>query len=209
MKIIFSVLLIASVLSGCAFGNKHAYHDVEVKTSAKTGKSIAVATQDQREYVISGQSSPELVGMQRGGWNNPFDVLTVSGRPLSSEFTNAMKSALERNGIKVVMIETTPASTSQAAMADLVASTGDRLLLLSIREWISDSMINTEVRYDLQLVVADSSGKTLATKTYQGTRDLGGSQLNPPGHAKEVMPTAFRGAIEHLLNSREITTALQ
>lgn len=94
-------------------------------------------------------------------------------------------------------------------MAELVASAGDRLLLLTIKEWVGDSQINTEVRYDLQLMVADSSGKTLATRSYAGKRNLGGSQFNPPGYAKEVMPTAFREAIETLLNSPEILAALQ
>ena len=209
MKKIFPLLLLAAALSGCAVGNKHAYHEVEVKTTAKTEKSVSVTTSDQREYVVSGQSTPDLVGMQRGGFGNPFDVLTASGRPLSSEFTGAIKNALERNGVKVVAIDTKPSKPSQPAMAELVASAGDRLLLLSVKEWIGDSQVNTEVRYDLDLIVADSSGKTLATKTYQGSRSLGGSQINPPGHAKEVMPKAFKEAIEDLLNNPAIVAALK
>ncbi len=209
MKKMLLIVLAAVALSGCAVGNKHVYNDVEVKTSAKTAKSVSVASLDQREYVLSGQSTPDFVGMQRGGFGNPFNVLTASGRPLTAEFTTAVKTALERNGARVFSVETKPAKGSQPAMADLVASAGDRLLLLSIREWVGDSQINTEVRYDLLLTVADSGGKTLATKTYAGTRNLGGSQFNPPGHAKEVMPKAFREAIETLLNSPEIITALQ
>ncbi len=147
--------------------------------------------------------------MQRGGFGNPFDVLTASGRPLSSEFTAAVKNALQLNGVKVFALETKPSNASQPAMAELVASAGDRLLLLTIKEWVGDSQINTEVRYSLNLVVADSSGKTLATKDYIGTRNLGGSQFNPPGYAKEVMPQAFREAIETLLNSPQILAALQ
>lgn len=202
-------MLLASLLSGCAVGNKHAYQDVDAKTAIRTEKSVTVATRDQRSYVVSGQSKPEFVGMQRGGFGNPFDVLTVSGRPLSAEFSAAIKQALERNGVKVVVIDTKPADSSQTVLANLVASNGERLLMLTIREWVGDSQINTEVRYNLQLEVSDSSGKILATKSYAGQRDLGGSQLNPPAHAKEVMPRAFREAVEYLLNSREITTALQ
>lgn len=209
MKNTLLILITALALSGCAIGNKHVYNDVGVKTSAKSGKAVSVASLDQREYVLSGQSNPELVGMQRGGFGNPFNVLTASGRPLSSEFTAAVKTALELNGVKVFSLETKPSSTSQPAMAELVASAGDRLLLLTIKEWVGDSQINTEVRYDLQLIVTDSSGKTLATRGYAGKRNLGGSQFNPPGYAKEVMPAAFREAIETLLNSPEILAALQ
>lgn len=204
------LIMIAAVsISGCAVGNKHVYNDVAVETSAKTGKSVSVASLDQREYVVSGQSKPEFVGMQRGGFGNPFDVLTASGRSLSSEFTTAIKNALERNGAKVFSLETKPSNVTNPAMAELVATTGDRLLLLSIKEWVGDSQINTEVRYNLLLTVADSSGKSLATKSHTGIRNLGGSQFNPPAHAKEVMPKAFREAIETLLNSQEVVAALQ
>ena len=209
MKTTLALLLLISILSGCAVGNKHAYHDIEAKTTLKTEKSVSVATLDQREYVTSGQSQPELVGMQRGGFGNPFDVLTESGRPLSNEFTRAITKALESNGIKVLALETKPSKAAQTAMAELVASAGERLLLLTGKEWIGDSQINTEVRYNLLLTVTDQSGKTLATKAYAGVRNLGGSQFNPPGHSKEVMPKAFRNAVEYLLNSREISVALQ
>lgn len=209
MKKTLLTLIAAIALSGCAVGNKHVYHDVGVEASVKTGKSVSVASVDQREYVLSGQSQPELVGTQRGGFGNPFNVLSASGRPLSSEFTTAIRSALKRNGVKVVSLETKPSKASQPAMAELVASARDRLLLLLIKEWIGDSQLNTKVRYDLLLTVADNSGKTLATKTYTGERDLGGSFVNAPGHAKEVMPKAFREAIESLVNSAEIIAALR
>ncbi|WP_434516261.1 hypothetical protein AB6Q56_06400 [Dechloromonas sp. ARDL1] len=206
---ILVTLLAAVLLSGCAVGNKHAYNNVEPAVSTRTDKSVSVAAVDQRSYVLSGQSAPDLVGMQRGGFGNPFDVTTASGRPLSMEFATAMKNALTKNGVKVVAIDTKPATSTQPAMTDLIASAGDRLLLLGIQEWIGDSQINTEVRYELQLVVADSSGRTLASKKLSGTRALGGSHINPPGHAKEVMPKAFRETVETLLNSPEITTALK
>jgi hypothetical protein len=209
MKNTFVTLIAAFAVSGCAVGNKHAYHNLTAQTSARTEKSVAVATLDQREYILSRQSRQELVGMQRGGFGNPFDVLTESGRPLASEFTHAIRAALERNGIKVFAIETKPSNSTQAAMAELVASAGERLLLLSVKEWIGDSQVNTEARYDLQLVVTDKSGKTLATNEYEGSRDLGGSFFNPPGHAKKVMPKAFKEAVEHLLNSPAIAAALR
>ena len=206
---LLTTLLAVTVLSGCAVGNKHVYNDIDAKISTQTNKSVSVAALDQRSYVISGQSTPDLVGMQRGGFGNPFDVVTASGRPLSSEFATTMKNALARNGVKVMAIETKPATSMQPAMTELIASSGDRLLLLGIQEWIGDSQINTEVRYDLQLVVADNGGKTLASKRYSGTRALGGSQINPPGHAKEVMPKAFKETVETMLNSPEIVAALK
>ena len=124
MKKTLLILIAAIVLTGCAVGNKHVYNDIEVITDAKSGKTVSVATVDQREYVVSGQSKPEFVGMQRGGFGNPFDVLTASGRPLSSEFTAAVRNALERNGVKVFSLDTKPSNATQPAMAELVVAPG-------------------------------------------------------------------------------------
>lgn len=202
-------LIAISILGGCAVGNKHAYHDANATTGTSTDKSVAVASLDRRDYVVSGKSSPDFVGMQRGGFGNPFDILTVSGRPLSSEFSDAIKTALKRNGVNVIAIDTQPATDSKAALTSLVATHRDRLLLLDISEWVADTFQNTGLSYTLRLAVADTSGKELAHKMLKADLNLGGSFINPPAHAKEVIPSAFRQAIEQLLNSPEIAAALK
>lgn len=202
-------LAVVALLSGCAVGNKHAYHDANPTTTTRTDKSVAVASLDGRPYILAGKSTPDFVGMQRGGFGNPFDVLTASGRPLSSEFSNAIKAALVRNGANVIVVETQPASDNKAAITSLVATQRDRLLLLDISEWVSDTFQNTGLGYTLRIAVADTNGKELAQKTIKADLNLGGSVINPPGHAKEVIPPAFRQAVEQLLNSPEITAALK
>jgi hypothetical protein len=207
--LISAMLLISVALGGCASTFKHSYHDVSPVTAARTDKAVAVASLDQREYVRSGQSKPDLVGMLRGGYGNPFDVRTESGRALSSEFTAAMRGALERNGIRAVAVETKPTEDERTVMTNLTATKGDCKLLLAIREWVSDSQINTDLTYDLQLTVADASGKILASKVHKDHLSLGGSVLNAHGHAREVVPRVFRETVESLLNSPEIVTALK
>jgi hypothetical protein len=211
MKNLFlaALVLVSVALGGCASTFKHAYGDLSPVTTARTDKGVAVACLDQREYVRSGKSQPDFVGMVRGGYGNPFDVRTESGRALSTEFSAAMRSALERNGIRTVVVETRPTEDEPMVMTKLTATKGDRKLLLAIREWVSDTMINTELAYDLQLTVANESGKVLATKAHKDLRALGGSMMNAPGLAKEAIPKAFRETVESLLNSPEIVTALK
>jgi hypothetical protein len=147
--------------------------------------------------------------MQRGGFGNPFDVRTESGRTLAAEFTAAMRGALERNGVRVTSVETKATDDERSVSASLRATKDERQLLLAIREWLTDSMVNTELSYDLQLTITDNSGKVLASKNHSGKRDLGGSAMNPPGHAKAVVPGAFKDAVEWLLNSPEVAAALK
>jgi len=204
-----AALTLTILLTGCAIGNKHNYHDTNATTTTNTDKSVAVSSLDRRSYVVSGKSSPDFVGMQRGGFGNPFDVLTVSGKPLSSEFNEAFKSALARNGVNVIAIDTQAATDNRGAITSLVASHRDRLLLLNINEWISDTFQNTSLSYSLKLSVMDNNGKEIAAKSLKRELNLGGSAFNPPGHAKEVIPGSFRSVVEQLLNSPEIANALK
>lgn len=205
----FSAIALTILLTGCAVGNKHAYHDANATTTTNTDKSVAVSSLDRRSYVVSGKSSPDFVGMQRGGFGNPFDVLTVSGKSLSSEFSEAIKSALARNGVNIIAIDTQAAADNRGAMTNLIASHRDRLLLLNINEWVSDTFQNTGLSYTLKLSVMDNNGKEIAAKSLKAELNLGGSAFNPPGHAKEVIPGGFRSAVEQLLNSTEIANALK
>lgn len=204
-----SALALTVLLTGCAVGNKHAYHDANATTTTSTDKSVAVTSVDQRAYVVSGKSTPDFVGMQRGGFGNPFDVRTVSGKPLADEFSEAIKAALVRNGVNVIAIDSRTAADNRGAMTSLIATHRDRLLLLGINEWVSDTFQNTSLSYTLKLAVTDSNGKEIATKSLDAELNLGGSVLNPPGHAKEVIPGKFRSAVEQLLNSPEIASALK
>lgn len=76
------MLLLAVVSSGCAVGNRYAYHTVVVDPSISGRSRVSVATHDQRAYVVSGNKDPQFVGVQRGGFGNPFDVRTMMVAPL-------------------------------------------------------------------------------------------------------------------------------
>ena len=43
---------------------------------------------DNRPYVLSGDKESNFVGLRRGGYGNPFDVTTKSGKPLSQDLAH-------------------------------------------------------------------------------------------------------------------------
>ena len=78
----------ASLLAGCAQGQKIDYSGRSFEaTPVKEGQTIALAVQDNRAAIKSGEKSPDFVGKQRDGWGIPYDVRTSSGQPLSSDVT--------------------------------------------------------------------------------------------------------------------------
>jgi hypothetical protein len=143
-------------LGGCAVGNRYDYGSSIRGLPVSGSGQIAVDVVDARPYVLNGEKSPDFVGLQRGGFGNPFDVRTASGKPLAAEMREAIRKALEQQGFAVM---------DGAAAAP-------RKLELRVIEWQTDVMMRMKTLYDLRLSVFDASGTLLAHSETKG-EDVG------------------------------------
>ena len=207
-NVIWLIILVV-FLAGCAFGNKHAYHNIDANIAAAGTTKIAVATHDQRNYVKNGDKQPDFVGLQRGGFGNPFDITTVSGNALAQDFTEAVCRSLASKGFHTTPVIVNFSETSYTVKADLKKTGANRLILITLSEWKSDTYNITALIYNVSLDVFDENGNTIAKNSITGSDDLGGSVMNPPGHAKKVVPAAFKEKIESLLNFGDISEAIE
>jgi len=208
MQRLMALLLGVLLSSGCALGGTHNYAEVvPALTVSGTGK-LAVATQDQRPSITSGNTAPTFVGLVRGGFGNPFQVQTASGRALADDMTQVMCTALRDKGFDCVPVLLGPSDTPEEVQRKLQGAASTLALLLVLREWKSDTYINTALTYDVTLSVLKRRGDVLATVPSKGVEDLGGG-VNAPGHARTAIPLAFKKRLEALLNSPEVVAALQ
>jgi hypothetical protein len=201
------ILVAPLLLAACAVGNKHAYHDVVASVPASGTGQIGVATHDQRLYVVSGAKKPQFVGLSRGGWGNPFDITTEDGRTLAEAMTQAIAKSLSQKGFQAVPVAVT-ASETAAAIREKLAAQGGRAVLLTLREWKSDTYTNTGLAYDVTLAVLDRSGQTVGESRLSGNDNLGGDFINPPAHAKKAVREAFKTKLEQLLADPAVVAAL-
>jgi len=202
LNVFFFILIFSILTSGCAIGNKYAYHDMVAGINATGTKTVSIATHDQRRYVVDGEKTPDYVGIQRGGYGNPFDVSTESGKALAEDMTAVMSASLARNGFKAVPVTVLHSENPTAVMEKLKKSGGELLLLLMLNDWFSDTYYNVGLRYDVTLKIFDKDGSPVAEKTLGGEDNLGGD-------ARKAAPDAFAIKIEELLNAPEITKALR
>jgi hypothetical protein len=202
------VVIAMLVLSGCAFGNRHAYHSVLATPALSGTAQVGIATHDQRPYVLSRNKDPQFVGLSRGGYGNPFDVRTADDAPLADGITQALTNSLRARGFRPVAVIVAASMSPSQVQERLAQAGGDRAVLLTLREWKSDTYVGTGLIYDVTLSVVDSSGRVLGEKTLNGRDDLGGNFWDPPGHAREAVPRAFKGKLEDLLNDAAVTAAL-
>lgn len=205
------VLLFTAVLlvTGCAVGNKYAYHTIVADITPSGTTSIAVASHDQRAFVTSGKKMPTFVGLQRGGFGNPFNVSTASRKALADDMSAAITASLKRKGYAAVPVTVTHTDNSKSVIAKLKATGSKRLIALTLNEWKSDTYQNVSLQYDVTMRVYDSGGRVLAEKSLKSRDNLGGSAWNPAGHARKAVPVATKEKLEALLNSPDIAKALR
>jgi hypothetical protein len=196
-------------LGGCAIGNQHQYAGVAPDLTLKATHTVSVLVVDSRPYVVNGAKDPDFVGLQRGGFGNPFDVTTASRKALASDIADDIVAALQKRNIQSAAVAVKPGTPAKEALKAAAGAGKDRGLVVDLREWKSDTYTNTALTFDVQATVCDASGDPLATVARQGDEDLGGSLMNPPGHAKDAVPPAFKKTMESLLNAPEIIAALQ
>jgi hypothetical protein len=201
---LFAMLL----LGGCAAGVKHDFDQKGLELGVATSATVAVGTLDHRPYVVNGQKAQNYVGLSRGGFGNPFDVVTQSGRPLASEISSAIAGSMKDKGVDVRAVELKPALSLDEAGAALRAAGTQRSVMIRLQEWKSDAMVNTGLTYDFELRVLDKNGTVLVSKLQQGKENLGGADPFSPGGASQVVPR-FRRMLETLFQQPDVVKALQ
>ncbi len=200
------VFVVAALLGGCAVGQSISYADAPVAMQGVSSSgSVAVAVQDERPYVLSGNKSERFVGLMRGGFGNPFDVTTKSGAPLADDMRDAIGRALKAHGASVVPVSVAFRDSAVTAKRKLLDAKARRAILVTLREWKSDSMMATDIHYDATLAIFDESGNQLAMSTIRGMDNLGNLGITP----HEGVNREAGRKIDRLFDDEKIIAALK
>ncbi|MCI4660812.1 MAG: hypothetical protein MRY63_03180 [Neomegalonema sp.] len=201
-------LVLAAMVSGCAFGNKYDYSTAQMSLGSALTQDVAVAVVDERPYIVSGDKDPDFVGLQRGGYGNPFDVTTVSGQPLAQDMTVMLTNSLKNAGAQAVPVLLEPGTSYEAARSKALGLGKSRTLLLEMDEWKSDVAIQVTMHWNLTARIYDANNQLLAEENISGNGGSG-EQINMlPSSNGEV---AIRQAQKHfseLLSRPSIAAAL-
>lgn len=206
---IISLVSLGFLLSACAVGNEYDYKNQPLNFSLESKQKVAVAVVDQRPYIVSGNKTPDFVGLQRGGFNNPFDVTTLSDEPLSDSISSAIVAGLKNKNIDATVLKTEPSADFAATLNSLNTSDFTRLLLINLSKWKSDTLMRVWFDYDVGAVVTDSGKEVLAKKSLAKRYVLRGEVGHGPYFAIANVPIAYKKVIEELLNDPAIVKALK
>ncbi len=200
---LFFVLCLGLLVSACAVGQKKDYRNQAIDINATSTQTIGVAVLDQRTYVVSGDKTPDFVGLRRGGYNNPFDVLTESGESLADDVAFSIVTSLSAQNINASILRTTPNSNRSSAKEALPRLDSTRVLMVYLTEWKSDNGYSLRILYDLSAEVLDENGNVLASSEVADTRASG------PDFGGDTIPPVFQGALKELINDPNVLEALK
>lgn len=210
--LLLSILLLIS----CAAGHKIKYHDTVASISTSGSITIAVTTHDQREYILSGQSNPDYVGLNRAGFSlvpfKPQSITTESGKSLAEDITASICNSLAAKGFRAIAVNAMPSEDKNKILAKMKEIKGERLLLLTLYEWQSDTYVNTGLFYNVKLEIFDIHGNKLTEKIMKGEDNLGHGD-DSFGLAivkmQKIIPKVFKDKIEVLLNNKDVVETLK
>lgn len=198
-KLRLPALLLLVAAGACAFGNTHTF-DYRPPAGQEIGGGELVllfAVEDRRKEIVEEGEPASWVGEQRGGYGNPFNVLTTSGRPFAEEVAETVHRDLEAIGFRVVLAEQVVGSTGAAAtLADAGASKG---LAIEMRNFNSNTYTNIDVEWEFVATVLGADGEPIDSHRIEGRRTLDGSFWNPPEAAKQKVPPFFYELMHELV----------
>jgi hypothetical protein len=147
-----------------------------LKLSVPFEGPMALAVLDARPDVVSGERKETFVGFTRSLYGIPYPAHTQSKKPFAQDLSNLVNRALKLGKTPAESIVVSPFGGRQAALDALRKSGAERLLLVEIRDWWSDTLIHTDLHYDLLLTVFNAEGQELGSTTVVGHDELGKRQ---------------------------------
>lgn len=202
------IIPILFFLLGCAVGNQYDYASSPIVLPLKStdSETLILHVQDLRPYVLNGKKKPNFVGIQRGGYGNPFDVTTTTGRPMTEDMADAMQNGLQNAGYRIVNVQGDIDNNYLVSIA--VKNGAFRIVLLKVHDWKSDIYMGTTLYCDLRLDVFDAKGELLSSNTMRFSEEIGGGQLGADKNSV-YMADEFAKRIGYLFNKDEVRRALQ
>jgi hypothetical protein len=199
--------------SSCAVGRKMSFTNEQAEPSYKITYPVMVSFQDKREEVLSGKWKPSLCGHNHSTVQISYEILTNSGKPLASEFTESVNAALIKMGSNSSALNVSPRTAMDSILQVFKEANKDRLLFFTIYKWESRgtplfSTIRYEVIYSLKLSVYNHAGELLASDSTSNivTKEQGAATSMKK--MQEMADSTFRQQVISLYNDETVKRSL-
>jgi len=175
-----------------------------LKITVPSQGSLAIAVLDSRPDVVSGSRKETFIGLSRSLYGIPYPAYTQSKKPFATELANLAARSLRLGGAAPPHVVTvSPYYGRQRAIDALKSTSADRLVLIELHDWWSDTLIHTDLNYDLSLAVLNSQGQELGSTSLIG-HDSVGRKERPE---RRDVPAATNDILSSLFGAKPVVEA--
>ncbi len=196
-------IVAAFAASGCAFGNRIAYHSTLELEMPPSPRPVHVVVVDDRPYVIDGSQAPDWVGIQRSLLGVPYAVRTESGNSLSGDFARCIGESLRAAGADAEYRTLPPGASAESVAADVAEHRVRSSLVFRLREWKTESWISTTLSYDISAESFGPGGTVIGSEWEHGVDAL--RETEP---RQSSLRTAVSDIVRKLLAQPSLRAAL-
>lgn len=204
-----SMALAVVMLSGCGSLYRINYSNIRADLKYSGSRSVAIGVLDARPYVLSGKHNPRYVGTIRGGYGNPFDLLTQSDLQLADEMATTLADSLRDKGFKVLATKSAVGSDASGMLSEIGSAGAERLVVVEMKDWWSNyypssfASEKTELIMNVEMKIMDGNRRIL------GSSKLEGTAIPPSGWPKDTIPGLYQKKMSELCNNQSIQDALK
>lgn len=195
--LVAALVIPESADAASAAGRTFDYRGARPALDISTDESVVLAVQDRREYVVSGNKPESWVGLIRSRVGIPFDVHTTSNNALAADLAYALVQTLSFHNVRASYVRVGPDDAPDQVMSRLVKSGAQKILLITILEWRTDTYTTTRMDFQFKAELFDAAGVSLARHTTQGSEALG--RINAGQTAERKLGDLLRGPISSAL----------
>lgn len=212
---IICLVLSFFIFTQCAVNMKVSYNTIKTDIPTNSELSYSIATHDQRIEVLDKSRDEKMVGYFRSGTAIAYPLGTASDQNFSDDFSSVIKTSMGQSINKVQIIKTNYSDTKQNILSKLKENQSDRLLLITVKVWRTDSKpdgllyYGTEVIWDLTLEIFNKEGVLLASNHTEGFEPNTEKQMS--GSIEKIQKKVnvkFKEKIDILFNNPEIQKSL-
>jgi hypothetical protein len=205
--VLFSMILF---LGGCR-ATQYDLTKSQLKASFQGSGKVAIGAQDLRSFVVDGTKPPAHIGSHRHGSGMPRDANTKSGKTLAEDITAILASSFVANGFQVTQFAISTNDNQEALLRQQAASAYDKIIVLTLKKFRSDSWVEVELQWEIKMSVYDGKGTLLAEKESVGFEE--GIKRNytgflSGGQAQKAITDKLGAILVGLINAPECQKAI-
>lgn len=186
---------------------------LKIKSDLRGNITLGIAVHDQREEVVKGEQSENVIGKHIAGvggrpWvNKPGGIArtetqTTTKLPFSEALSGGMKKSLApKMWPSVVIISLTPKLTKQEAIEKIRTAGLGRTMLVTVDKLWAEASIRTTVQYKMRISILNEKAEEIANADIEANQTL----MSSDGDA---VAAVFSQQLSEVLRRPEFKAAL-